>query len=320
MPLPAGGRCRILAGMTAANAILVLLDSASIPWTASRTELMDRHGVQRDPWYDDDIVLLDAAQPLVPGLMRPIGFNPDPRFAPDLPPITLSGYVHQSGDANRNLDVAAAALSARLGPGQPSGVSNTRGWRWQDGRSSIELTCWPPALQQPGLRNLAHQREPRLATACHLSIQTGYRPPTTPEERAALDAFEEIGRLSETERPIAGFFGAGYTLEFIRAPDADTGRFAGRAGLSRGHLIFGWGELTIVAVERILRFELLHLLPARGAGGATLHVHCATAIPAWPEKQLVITSALGIDQAEALALRLAEATGKPLERTTGIDD
>lgn len=295
-----------------------MLDAASIPWTASRAELMDRYGVRRDPWYDEEIVLLDSARPLVPGLVRPIGFRAVPRFAPWLPPIRLSGYVHQSGDAHPNLDMAEAALSARLGPGRSSGVSNTRGWRWQDGRASIELTCWPAELQHPGLRNLAHEREPWLAAACHLTLCTGYRPPVTPEERAALDAFKEIGRLAETERRIAGDDAPEYALEFIRP--ADAGRFAGRAGLSRGQLIFGWGEPHIVPVERILRFELLHLLPARGPGGATLYVHCATAIPAWPEKQLVITTALEIERAEALALRLAEATGKPLERSTALDD
>src|SRR3954465_1558633 len=98
-----------------------MLDAASIPWTASRAELMDRYGVRRDPWYDEEIVLLDSARPLVPGLVRPIGFRAVPRFAPWLPPIRLSGYVHQSGDAHRNLDMAEAALSARLGPGRNSG-------------------------------------------------------------------------------------------------------------------------------------------------------------------------------------------------------
>lgn len=298
--------------------ILALLDSASIPCTASRTELMDRHGVRRDPWYDDDIVLLDTSRPLVPGLMRPIGFRAVPRFAPWLPPVYLSGYVRDGEDVIRNLDMAAAAVSARLGPGRPSGVSNTRGWLWQDGRTSLELTCWPPALQHPGLQNRAHEREPRLAGACHLTIRTGFRPPVTPEEQAGLDAFAEIGRLAEGELRIAGDGAPEYALEFTRAPDA--GRFAGRVGLSRGSLIFGWDELYVVEVERILRFELLHLLPARGGGGATLYVHCATAIPAWPEKRLVVTTALGIDQAEALALRLAEAAGKPLERSTALDD
>lgn len=306
--------------MTAADAILALLDAAAIPWTASRAELMDRYGVRPDPWYDEDIVLLDAAQPLAPGLMRPIGFNPDPRFARGLPPSYLVGYIGHSEDALRNLDAAEAALSARLGPGQPSGVSNTRGWRWQDGRSSIELTCWPPALQQPGLRNLAHQREPRLATACHLSIQTGYRPPTTPEERAALDEFKEIGRLAEAGVRTTSNLTSEYELEYVRSPDADGGRFAGRAGLSRGYLIFSRGQLYILPVEQVLRFEMLRLLPARGPGGALLYVHCATGIPAWPEKQLAIATALGVEQTETLASRLAEATGKPLERTTALDD
>ncbi|WP_343717781.1 hypothetical protein [Inquilinus sp.] len=289
---------------------------------ASRAELMGRHGVRRDPWYDDEIVLLDTAQPLVPGLMRPIGFRPVPRFAPWLPPIYLIGYVHQSGDALRNLDIAAAALSARLGPGRPSGVSNTRGWRWQDGLSIIELTCWPPELQHPGLQNRAHEREPRLAVTCHLTICTGYRPPVTPEEQAGLDGFEEVGRLAEGELRIAGSDAPEYALEFTRGPDADPARFAGRIGLSPGggHLIFGWDELYVVPIVQVLRFELLHLLPARGSGGATLYMHCATAIPAWPEKRLVITTALGIDRAEALASRLAEATGKALERSTALDD
>ncbi|OWJ60812.1 hypothetical protein [Inquilinus limosus] len=305
-----------------ANAILALLDSASIPWTASRAELMDRYGIRRDPWYDDDIVLLETPQPLVPGLMRPIGFRAVPRFAPWLPPVYLGGHVHQSGDPRRNLDMAAAALSTWLGPGRPSGVSNTRGWRWQEGLSIIELTCWPPELQHPGLQNRAHEREPRLSVTCHLTICTGYRPPVTPEEQAGLDGFEEIGRLAETELRIAGNDTPEYALEFIRAPSAAAGRFTGRVGLSRGggHLIFGWDELYLVAVDRILRFELLHLLPARGPGGATLSVRCATAIPAWPEKQLVITTALGIDPAAALASRLAGATGKTIERSTALDD
>jgi len=303
-----------------ASPILALLDAVAIPWTASRAELMDRHGVRRDPWYDDDIVLLETPQPLVPGLMRPIGFRPVPRFAPWLPPVYLSGYVHQSGDPHRNLDMTAAALSTWLGPGRPSGVSNTRGWRWQEGLSIIELTCWPPELQPPGLQNRAHEREPRLAVACHLTICTGYRPPVTPEEQAGLDGFEEIGRLAETGLRIAGNDAPEYALEFIRDPGADAGRFAGRVGLSRGHLIFGWDELTVVPIEQVLRFELLHLTPARGPGGAFLYVHCATAIPAWPEKRLVMAGGLDLDRTEALAAKLARTTGKPVERSTAPDD
>jgi hypothetical protein len=306
--------------MPAPNAILAMLDAASIPWTISRVEVVKQYGIRTDPWFEREIVLLDTPRPLLSGLLRPIEIAVSRRYAPGLPPNELRGFVHHSDDALHNLGTIAADLSARLGTGRSFDSANTRGWRWRHGGSTVKLMCWPPELQQLGLRNTAHEREPRLAAASHLYIWTGYGPPTTIEEQAALDEFEEIGRLGEAREGAIGRRPSEYELEFVRAPGADSGRFAGRVGLSRGHLIFGWDQLYVVAVERILRFELLHLTPARGSGGAYLYAHCATAIPAWPEKRLGITAALGIDRAEALASRLARATGKPLERRTVPDE
>lgn len=306
--------------MPAPNAILAMLDAASIPWTTSRAALMDRFGVRQDPWFGSEIVLLDTPRPLLDGLLRPIEIAASPRYAPGLPPTCLVGFVRRSDDALDTLALAAASLSARLGEGRSCDSANTRGRQWRHGESTVELICWPAALQRPGLQIQAHEREPRLAAACHLCIRTGYRPPATPEEQAALDGFEEIGRLTETRMRGTGDAASEYELEFVRSPVADAERFAGRIGLSRGHLIFGRDQLYIVAAERILRFELLHLLPARGPGGALLSVHCATGITAWPEKRLEITTALGLDRAEALASRLSQATGKPLERSTALDD
>lgn len=306
--------------MSAPNTILAMLEAASIPWIVPRAEVAKHYGIRTDPWFEGEIVLLDTPRPLLSGLLRPIEVAVSRRYAPGLPPTELRGFVRHSDDALHNLGTAAAELSTRLDAGRSFDSSNTRGWRWRHGASTVELMCWPAALQNPRPQIPAHDREPRLAAACHLAIRTGYRPPTTREEQAALDEFEEIGRLAETRVRVANEAASEYELEFVRAPRADIERFAGRVGLSHGYLIFGRDQLCIVPIARILRFELLHLLPARGSGGACLYVHCATGIPAWPEKQLVLTAAFGIDRAEALASRLAQATGKPLERTTALDD
>lgn len=313
--------------MTAANAILALLDTAAIPWRESRAALAARYGIRPDPWYGDwPITPLDLPRPLLGGLMRPIWIGADPRYAPDLPAPLLSGLVRASDDALFNLGSAAAELTAALGPARPSDTSNTRGWAWQDGDAAVRLVCWPPGLQHPGLQNQAHDREPRLVTACHLTIGTGCRPRVTPEERTALDEFEEIGRTGPAGRRrdqgLDREMASEYLLEFIRAPGADLDRIDGRIGISRRHrrLIFGRGQLHVIAVDGILRFERLHLWPARGAGMTALSVVCATGRPEWPEKRVEITTAFDLAETELLADRLSEVTGRPVERSDGIDD
>lgn len=314
--------------MARPNAIHALLDAAAIPWRDPRAALAARYGIQADPWYGDrPLIFLDPGPNLLGGLMRPITIDGDPRYAPDLPATILQGLVRPSGDALFNLGTAAASLAAMLGPGRRQDYANTRGWTWQDGDAAVRLTCWPPELQQPGLGNSAHEREPRLVTACHLTIATGWRPQVTPGERAALDTFEGLGRLGPGNAQARIFdldrqVGYEAQLEFIREPGADLERIDRRVGLSRqrSHLIFDRGQLQVIPVHRILRFERLHLRPARGGGMTALSVYCATGRPEWPEKQIDITTALDLAETEALADRLSDATGRPVERTEGIDD
>jgi hypothetical protein len=172
-----------------ANRIHQWLDQAGLPWRSSRAELVRRFGITHGPWSHWDEVFLAIDLPPFPDLIMPLSFRCDDRAHPDQPPLSLSGYLHRGKSAETHLQDAHDAVAGILGPGTYEDISvNARSWVWRDGAASLKLTAFPPRLQKFGGENEWHAREPRLKTACSISIETGYLPPCSPEEVAWISA------------------------------------------------------------------------------------------------------------------------------------
>lgn len=273
----------------AANPIQHWLDARGLPWRESMAALADRHGVRHDSWLQSRIpaVFLDLDEPPLPGLLRPLLFNLDPDFDMSLPPTAFTGYVW-TGErvtllprdwARQSLARARRALEPALGKPQRYDSGNTYGWQWQFGSSLIQIICFPPALQRWDWTNCVHEAEPRTMTACHVTIATGYRPPCSADERAALAAFEPALNLGGDYDPavVATQRLSQYALDYVRAPAPGFERAVGRIGRSADGrlLIYATSELRIVPVAEAQAIEVERLQRARGSGGAFVRLRCA---------------------------------------------
>ncbi|AHE52881.1 hypothetical protein [Sphingomonas sanxanigenens] len=275
--------------MTPTNRIQALLDTLGLPWRESMATLAARYGVQPDTWLRSRIpvVLLGLEQPPLPGLLRPLLFQMDPDHDASLPPASFMGYIWAGKRvsllprdwARQSLELARQALEPALGEPRPDDTSNTYGWRWQFGPSQISIACFPPLLQQWGGRNSVHEAEPRTKTACHITIQTGYRPPCSAAERAAVAAFVPALPLGGAYDPaiVATRPLSQYALDYVRAPVPGFARAVGQIGRSPDGqlLIFATSELRIVPVADVLAVDVERILPARGSGGAHVRLACA---------------------------------------------
>ena len=81
----------------AENPIQRLLDQRSFPWRESQSALIARFGELADPWFNRErIVFVDNDPPLLPGLLRPLHFEPSGRDDPAMPPLELWGWAWSS--------------------------------------------------------------------------------------------------------------------------------------------------------------------------------------------------------------------------------
>jgi hypothetical protein len=172
-------------------------------------------------------------------------------------------------------------------------------------------------MQRWAFRNPAHDRDPRLKTACHLSIDSGFRPPVTQAERAWLASFEPVAaiggrRMPATAQPCPA---AQEELEYVREAPAEAAPLFGSVGLpaDRKALIFYGAQLYLTTVEDILGFHVARALPAKGPGGARLDVKCRTRCTGVETKRLTITESNGTEDLNTLAAELSRATARPFE-------
>ncbi len=310
-PLIAGG-----------NPGLAWLDAAGLPWRATRAELAARFGVHADNPYRWNLVSLDVQPPPLTGLLWPFGFQAFEHFNPAMPPERLSTYVWVGNDAEANLGHAAAQLARVLGPQPLMERYNTRRAEWRWGSTLVTLIAWPPAMQSgPNLSNPAHQRDPRLVTACSVSVQTGWRPPLSARDRGWLDGFVPVGPTRNwtpagpRQDPADRVLSAETLLEFMRAPPADAARLHGTFGLSadKGALIVCDDALFVIPLAAVSGFEVRRTLPAKGGGGSILVALCDTGYAACPSKTVSVAKGSGADDLNQAAATLAAAAGKPVK-------
>ncbi|WP_426955104.1 hypothetical protein [Muricoccus radiodurans] len=300
------------------NPIHTLLDAAGLPWRRPRAELIVRHGIHPHGAYGWDVIPLEAAPSVLPGLILPLSSMIRPGLLPGMPPTVLSGSIWFTDDARSNLRRAEAALRPRLGEPADESATNAIARRWCFGAATLSLTAWPPELQRPGIDIPAHHRDPRLRTACHIDIETGFRPTLSEREAAWLRGFVPIASIPGQEGgggPLAAVAAPEPDLDIIRQPPDELGPVRGRIGLApeAEALILCTRELRVIPMERVAGFHLRRTLPARGGGGARLEAVLRGGSPDLPVRHLLIASTPGLDALDGLADALAEATGRPLE-------
>ncbi|MGF7146849.1 hypothetical protein FHS96_000458 [Sphingomonas zeicaulis] len=314
--------------MNSPNRIQALLDTLGLPWRESMATLAARHGVQPDTWLMSrvPVVMLDLEPPPLPGLLRPLLFHFDPDHDGSLPPATFMGYIWAGKRVSllprdwsrQSLALARQALEPALGEPRPYDTSNTYGWRWQFGPSQIAIICFPPPLQHwgpTGDTNSVHQTDGRTRTACHITIETGYRAPCSAEERAAVAAFVPALPLGGTYDPalVATRRISQYALDYVREPAPGFERAVGHLGRSADGrlLIFATSELRIIPVTDLQAIEVERLQQARGSGGAFVRLRCAR--PGAKPRRIDLFGDYGIapDALNASAERIAEWIGIP---------
>jgi hypothetical protein len=297
------------------NFLLDYFDAVRIPWRTAGATLMTQHGVRPHPVYQWDVVEIPTPYPMVAGLLWPLSFQVSKEISPTVPPTCFSAVAYLGPNAHDNFALTVDQLMRALGPGKEEGALNALGHKWICGLASLKLTAWPPEMQRYPMTNPAHERDPRVAVGCHISIETGYRPPASDMDRELVAGFVPIARLfaKDSRRLAPNALPAKESeLEFVRQADASFDHCYGFVGTSsnRSTLIAYNHDLYVIAVADILQFEVIRIKPAKGSGGSWLRIRCRTVGSA--QKYLTIASEGGADDLNERAAQIATATGKPL--------
>jgi hypothetical protein len=344
---------------TAANIIQTFLDAAEFPWRATRAELAAKFGFAKCHFSDWDYVAVPMQSALSPHLIRPLYYWEFGRQDEDIPQLSYQGDFWVSDDARANLAAAYEILAASLGKPILCDTSNTLGWQWQSGPSCVKIICFPPDLNVEYRSefgpNSFHQREPRLETACSISVETGFRYGCTVQEQDWIAQFSAALELPVI--PLADY--AGYVpqapgflpriartifrdgtrkpaslldavaarrisqteLAYARQPIPDALRLHGMAGLSAdgSHLIWVAGQLMIVPLADIKSVELTRIARARGADHALLQLICQRS-PTTPEIPCWFLNGDREHSLDEVAPHLAALLDRPLKITQGYND
>ncbi len=300
------------------NPLHRLFDAWRLPWREPRAVVEAREGIHRDPLYDRDAMFVrDAAVP--PGVLQPWNAGVFERFAPTLPITRFSAITWVCDDVAANLRQIAAHVAERIGPAPIGPEYNTEVCRWQAGTAGLQLMTWPPARQSHGLSNDAHDREPRLRTAVHLTATTGFRLPLAAHEDAWVRAFRPVATV-DPQRTVAqdriADTAPGETeLEYAREPGDHVARTANRIGYppDLAALVFCTHQLFVVPREDLLGFAVTRMHRAKGPGGSHLQVRCRTPCPDVPDKTLFLTQSSDPDGVTALGKALAATFDRPCE-------
>jgi hypothetical protein len=311
-----------------------VLDQLGLPFRETRGALVARYGTRPSPWLSGFVECHIAATPLLPGLSD-FHFHFGPQASADndmlvAPDWLCANYrVHSrlgladrlaDRRADRNFADVDAALTARLGPGSPGVSSNTLERSWSFGRARLVARCFPPRLNQGFGPNTRHAADPGSATEASITINPGWLPDLTPDQRGWLAAFRPVGTPDPLPPP-------GNWLSpplWHRWPDDLGPAPRSTFGLSEDGIGFvivsdlglvralprGW----LVDVHRSV------ITPARGSGGTTLSLTVLRSgrnqLP--PESIALASGPPGSLGPEAA--RIAKALSLPLTESLQPDD
>ena len=283
--------------------------------------LAARYGVSKSNPYRWNMVRFDPDPPPLEHLLLPFSYQEFGNIMPYLPPVRFSAQLYVSDNCADNIANAAAQFGRILGPAPVEQQFNTLKAVWTHGLSEISLTVWPVGLQSGGpLKNEAHEREPRLKTACSVEILSGWRAGLTSYERHWLAHATPLAPICNWPREyVAGIsdkqrYLVEDALEFIRIAPPDIAIAAGHFGLSNDGavLIVNDDLLYIVPVGSVTEINLLRVLPAKGGGWSGMTVRCATGNDGKAGKSIPVARGLRADDLTALAEQFAYKIGKPL--------
>lgn len=307
------------AGPERVNPFHEILDRVGLPFRMPIQGLIDAYGIAEDPAYSSE------KSPILPcpfgleGTIRP--FSPQLTAKPyrDLLPLWFSAMTGVAENTTTNLKHARAQFSRFFGPAKIGRTtSNTLGCGWRAGPASLTLTVWPPSLQDWHTENEAHRREPRLATACSVSLQPGFRQEIDDTERMWLAHARSIaqvaGTVPDTLTALWSNWPHGSGREFIREPVSGCVPLLGQIALSRDEdaVIVCARQLFIVPRARIEGLVLQNILPAKGGGGAVLSLGYRG--PGENKRQMAVSEVFGqTERLEPLAERLAKILELRLE-------
>src|SRR5208282_1509334 len=94
----------------AVNPVLDGLNATGLPWRSTRSQLASTYGVRSYNPYQWDLVALDIRPPPLTGMLWPFTFQAFPRYAPAMPPATLSTHVSVGDDTEANIQSAAQQI------------------------------------------------------------------------------------------------------------------------------------------------------------------------------------------------------------------
>lgn len=301
-----------------ANAIQDRLEQEGFPWRLTGRELAARFGEGLHPAYRDPLIPVAPAPFGLDRLLYPFAPRAYQLRRRDQVPLAFAGHVRTGADDMASLRHAHDRIAARFGPAPIVEGGNIVFARWRAGPASVSATIWPARLQiYPG-RNDAHERDPRLETACHVVVETGFRRPMSAEERGWLASAAPLAAVSGVgAAPDLATLAASQPTEaspaFLREPTPETAAVLGRIALSAdgAGLILCARELHVIPMERVEALELVRLLPAKGGGGAWVSL-LLRADGAGGGDRLTVSEHRETHALDAFAADLAAALNRPL--------
>jgi hypothetical protein len=300
------------------NPIHRWIDGLRLPRHEPRRDVERRLGHRPDPFTGWNGLAFDEAATL-PGAMAPWSARADPGIPPQVPVTRFSALTWFEDDAPANLRRTADHLASRLGPVRIGRQWNTLVATWRSGIAEIGLIVWPPEWQSRDRPNAAQDREPRLRTACHVTVATGFRLPLGEAERRWVAGFRPVrfeGAVGTARMAKAGTTAPGdMELEYARDPEAFAAAWQGSLGLSAGDeaLIVVADQLFVVPRENVLGLEVIRLTPAKGGGGSSLHARCRTQAEGRDAQTLFLAQAFDPDGMNQLGRDRADRLGCPLD-------
>lgn len=302
----------------AENPIHAFLDALGVPWQTPRETLLDRFGTRIDPIYHWRACPLSTAQPILDGLLLPLQFAApeNDKASPRLPPTVFTATAWWENDARANMLRAHAAIAARLGHRPIERQHNVFITEWCFGTASLRLMVFPPDMQHFPSSNPAKDREPRLATAVHLTVQSGFRPPLGTVERGWLDTFVPVETMGARPIPadeVRATAAPDEVLQFVREPPEDLERFMNRLGRSADGegLIFAGAQLYMAPMDCLTGFHVERLTQAKGAASSWLSMGLKNDTPPHAIQYIHLMSSSDTHGLDDMAARLAEAFDRP---------
>ncbi|WP_416356539.1 hypothetical protein ACLNGM_21725 [Aureimonas phyllosphaerae] len=296
------------------NPILRLADAWRLPRQETRVVVEARCGVRPDPIYRWPALVLTDAEPL-PGALAPWTASASERIPSQFPITRFTALVWFEDDAHANLRRVADHLTASLGPATVGRRWNTVAAAWRSGLAEVSLVAWPPSWQSHGLQNPSEDREPRLKTACHVTLRTGFRLPLSEKERDWVRGFRLLaidGHVGTARMAGAGRFAPGETeLEYVRDPEdlvEDRQRMLGLSADGEALIVVS-DQLYVIPRIEILCFEVIRLTPAKGGGGSSIHAHCRTLALGADDQSIFLAQHADPDGMTALGQDLGERLG-----------